>query len=481
MIHMSWRFEKIDDSRLAARVARGDEAAFEVLYDRHHRSLLSFCRHMLGSTEDGEDALQQTFLRAHGALRAGQVPDAVAAVALRDRPQPLLSMLAAAQGVSVPLDEVSPSFDGLADGVELRADLRELVGDLGRLPEDQRAALVLFELGGLSQAEIGAAIDVPAGKVKALVFQARAELMAERDARSTPCSSIREELAVARGGALRRGPLRRHLRLCEPCQAYRAAVATQRAGLASILPVAPALGLKGAVLAAAAAKGVAGAAGGGALGGGAAGGGIAAGAGAGGSAVAACRRLRADREDRGGCGAGRKRRAGRARGGRRCGEARGRERVGDRRLDAHPHPHLHAAHRPKRHAARARPRPPRRPPRAARRAPRRPRPRPRRPRPAPPASRLDPRTHPDGATDRHRDGREAQEAAHRAAQGRPRDRAGERAGRDRRGLRARARPRHPRRPRPRPGPRRTAAATGARIARASPRQPAATASPRADP
>ena len=38
----------IDDTRLARRVAQGDATAFEVLYDRHHRALLSFCRHMLG-------------------------------------------------------------------------------------------------------------------------------------------------------------------------------------------------------------------------------------------------------------------------------------------------------------------------------------------------------------------------------------------------------------------------------------------------
>ena len=129
------------------------------------------------------------------------------------------------------------------------------MADLGRLPEEQRAALVLFELGGMSQAEIAGAIGVPAGKVKALVFQARTELMAERDARSTPCETIREELAVARGGALRRGPLRRHLRNCAPCEAYRIAVAEQRAGLASILPVTPRSGLKATVLGAAAAGG----------------------------------------------------------------------------------------------------------------------------------------------------------------------------------------------------------------------------------
>jgi RNA polymerase sigma factor (sigma-70 family) len=284
---MARRLDQLDDSRLAARVRAGDEAAFEVLYDRHHRSLLSFCRHMLGNAEDGEDALQQTFLRAHGALGAGQLPETVRPWLFAIARNRCKTILATRRPAAVAVEDFEPSFDGLAEDVALRADLRELVADLGRLPEDQRAALVLFELGGMSQAEIAGAIGVPAGKVKALGFQARTELMAERDARSTPCSSIREELAVARGGALRRGPLRRHLNHCEPCQAYRMAVATQRAGFAQILPVAPALGLKAAVLAAATGKaglealsggGVAGTAGGGA--GSAASGGFGAGGGA---------------------------------------------------------------------------------------------------------------------------------------------------------------------------------------------------------
>ena len=252
---MARRFEKLDDSRLAARVHRGDEAAFEVLYDRHHRALLSFCRHMLGNAEDGEDALQQTFLRAHKALVAGQLPDTVRPWLFAIARNRCKTMLAARREACVPVDDVEPAFDGLDESVATRADLRELVADLGRLPEEQRAALVLFELGGMSQIEIGGAIGVPAGKVKALVFQARTELMAERDARATPCETIREELAVARGGALRRGPLRRHLRNCASCEAYRLAVAEQRAGLASILPVNPALGLKATVLGAAAAGG----------------------------------------------------------------------------------------------------------------------------------------------------------------------------------------------------------------------------------
>jgi hypothetical protein len=53
------------DDRLVAQLRRGNEAAFEVLYDRHHGGVLSYCRHMLGSREEAEDALQQAFASAH--------------------------------------------------------------------------------------------------------------------------------------------------------------------------------------------------------------------------------------------------------------------------------------------------------------------------------------------------------------------------------------------------------------------------------
>src|SRR5665809_86109 len=59
------------DERLVAALRRGDESAFEAIYDRHHRALLGFCRHMLGSHEEAEDALQRGFVSAHGHLRDG--------------------------------------------------------------------------------------------------------------------------------------------------------------------------------------------------------------------------------------------------------------------------------------------------------------------------------------------------------------------------------------------------------------------------
>ena len=139
----------------------------------------------------------------------------------------------------------SRSTGGLGDQVQARADLRAVVADVERLPHEQRAALVLAELADLSHEQIAEVIGVRPGKVKALIHQARSTLIAERDARETPCAAIREQLATARGGMLRRGPLRRHLRACEGCRAYRDAVGEQRRALALALPVTPSLGPQG--------------------------------------------------------------------------------------------------------------------------------------------------------------------------------------------------------------------------------------------
>ena len=125
---------RLDSSttRASRRGSRaGDEAAFAELYDRHHKPLLSFCRHMLGNVQDGEDALQQTFIRAHRALVAGQLPDAVRPWLFAIARNRCKTMLAARRDATVPVEDVEPSFDGMSDDVARRADLRELVADLG--------------------------------------------------------------------------------------------------------------------------------------------------------------------------------------------------------------------------------------------------------------------------------------------------------------------------------------------------------------
>ena len=240
------------ESELLARVRSGDDSAFEALYDAYHRRLLAFCQHMLGSREEAEDVLQHTFLAAYRSLSAGyevlELKPWLYTIA-RNR---CLSVMRARRE-EVELDEGAPATEGLAAEVDRRADLRMLVRDVQRLPPDQRAALVLFEVGDHSHKEIAAVLGVRRDKVKALVFQAREALMGWRTARETPCAHVREELATVRARALGRATIRRHVELCSGCADYEAAVRSQRAALAIALPVAPAAaGLRAAVLGSAA-------------------------------------------------------------------------------------------------------------------------------------------------------------------------------------------------------------------------------------
>jgi RNA polymerase sigma factor (sigma-70 family) len=238
------------DDRLVGAVRAGSDAAFEVLYERHHRSLLAFCRHMLGSREEAEDAVQSTFLVAYHELRT----DDDRPIQLRPwlytiaRHRCLRILRARKPQAETDLEHHAVATDGLGEQVQRRDDLRELLGDLGRLPEDQRAALLLAELHAMSHREIGAVLDVPTQKVKALVFQARSSLIASRKARDVPCTEVRTQLAELSGGSLRRRELQRHLRTCPGCREFRSQLRRQTAMLAAALPVVPSAGLRAAVL-----------------------------------------------------------------------------------------------------------------------------------------------------------------------------------------------------------------------------------------
>lgn len=253
------------DDRLVALIRGGSQVAFEVVYDRYHRRLLSFCRHLLGNPEDAADAVQHTFISAHHDLVSSQKSIQLRAWLFTIARNRSLSVLRARRE-HADVHAIQPATDGLAAEVERREELRELLGDLAHLPEDQRAALVLAEIGALRHDEIAQVIDCQPTKVKALVFQARSSLSASREARDIPCRAIREQLANLRGGALRHGSLRRHVRECAGCRDFRDEVRRQRQAFALILPVAPMVGLKEAVLSGAGVStgGAAAAAGGGA-------------------------------------------------------------------------------------------------------------------------------------------------------------------------------------------------------------------------
>jgi RNA polymerase sigma factor (sigma-70 family) len=289
------------DEQLVALFRAGSDDAFRAIHDRYRARLLAYARQMLnGAGSDAEDALQDVFMRAYRALRASNRPVMLRAWLYRiahnrcidelRRPCPLPSELAA---------DAEPAFSAPgASGeppavAERSAALARLVADVQTLPGQQRSALLMRELQGLSYEELGSALGVSVPAVKSLLLRARTGLIDIAVARDTPCVEIRDELIGAADRSVRiSGRARRHCGECASCDAYRGELKRVRRGFAALTPTGPIgqlgmlFGIGGGGGAAAAGGGGAAAAGGG--GAAAAGGGVLAGATAAKIAVAVC-------------------------------------------------------------------------------------------------------------------------------------------------------------------------------------------------
>ena len=253
----------------------GHDDAFRVIHDRYRQRLFAYTRQMLTHRQDAEDALQDIFVRAYAGLRANHRELALRAWLYRVAHNRCIDEL---RRPSPPPPEVlellrSPVHDPIAEA-DQRESLRRLIADVRRLPEQQRSALLMRELGGMSYADMAGALGVTVPAVKSLLVRARLALAKALEARDTACSEIREELIVSHDRGLRpNATARRHIRDCAGCREFRQDLRGVSRRFAAIVPTLGPLGVLANVL------GVGGA------GSGAAGGALAAGAGAGGGSA----------------------------------------------------------------------------------------------------------------------------------------------------------------------------------------------------
>ena len=225
------------DEQLLALFRAGREDAFRLIHDRYHDRLLAYARHMLLGNSEAEDIVQDVFLRAYGALRTGEREIAVRPWLYRVAHNRCIDYVRRAPAAPLQPDELLPGGIDPVAAAEQREDLRRLVADLHALPEQQRSALIIRELEGLTYDDLATTLGVTVPAVKSLLVRARTGLVEAGEARATDCAVIREQLALAvdRPG---RPPrlLRDHLRECSPCRAHRQALRHGHAQLAMLLP-----------------------------------------------------------------------------------------------------------------------------------------------------------------------------------------------------------------------------------------------------
>jgi RNA polymerase sigma factor (sigma-70 family) len=240
------------DERLIALTRRGNQHAFEALVSRYQSRLLAFCRHMLASREDAEDVLQEVFTAAFNAILADDRTINVRPWLYRIARNRSLNHLRKAQAIGVDSMDVHLSEHGTttADKVHKREEFRQLMADVGDLPETQRTALLLREIDALSYEQIAEAMETTVPSVKSLLVRARVSLAEAAEARLLTCDEVRDELGeVAEGLRRTSAPVRRHLRTCERCQGFRRQLRQTNRALAAIFPVGPLLLLKKALVA----------------------------------------------------------------------------------------------------------------------------------------------------------------------------------------------------------------------------------------
>jgi RNA polymerase sigma factor (sigma-70 family) len=172
---------QLSDERLVALVRAGRDDAFATIHDRYRDRLVGFARRLLSGTgHDAEDVVQDAFIRALSALRSSDAEMHLRPwlyMIVRNR---AMDELRKPARVAAEFDEVAHLRPAEDADPALRAIENELLADMfaeiGRLPERQRAALVMRELEGATHVQMSAALGTSIPATKSLLVRARGAL-----------------------------------------------------------------------------------------------------------------------------------------------------------------------------------------------------------------------------------------------------------------------------------------------------------------
>jgi len=174
------------DEELIAAARNGDLAAFNTLVARHERAVYGVALRLLRDPEAAEDVTQDTFVRAHAALDqfvGGSARSWLLRIATnrsydvlryrRRRPAESLDARPVEEEPVWAVETPPANPEAFATRQELSARLEAA---LAMLTDDQRVAVVLYDVQGYSYEEIANLTGATLGTVKSRIHRGRARL-----------------------------------------------------------------------------------------------------------------------------------------------------------------------------------------------------------------------------------------------------------------------------------------------------------------
>ena len=179
------------DIQLMLRAKDGDQNAFRALFDKYKRQVINYCYRYCGHPSVAEELAQETFLRVYKAS-ARYRPDArfstwlfkiATNVCLNEIRRPVYRERIESMDPSPRADREPPREMAVEPEQSMPDALLEAHQDqllvrraMGRLPEAQRAALLLRATEGFSYQEIGRQLNRSENHVKTLIYRGRQKL-----------------------------------------------------------------------------------------------------------------------------------------------------------------------------------------------------------------------------------------------------------------------------------------------------------------
>ena len=171
--------ERSDDRTLIDAAVQGQRAAFDLIVERHRRTVYQVCFRFVGNHEDASDLAQDAFIRAYRALAKFKGESELRTWLYRIAVNVSLNRMAVKTPRTEAIDhrEHRDMEIELPDAVLLRSErAAEVRAAVARLPRKQRATLILRVYHELPHQEIADILGTSVGAAKANFFHALANL-----------------------------------------------------------------------------------------------------------------------------------------------------------------------------------------------------------------------------------------------------------------------------------------------------------------